>query len=145
MHSIVMSSCSRGLIVTSLVPYGGKLWRMQALAKWQEKHHWWNKLWRFDDKSLIKRILKQFKDASAPNLSIRTHVCACMLLENDVGWLLSFSVESKIRGYHERNWNSKGNKEIHTIRSFSVIESKYPSVLVAVTPYSAALLSTSIC
>ena len=64
-------------------------------------------------KGLIKRILKQ-----SPNLSIRAHVCACMLLENDVGRLLSFSVESKIRGYHERNWSAKGNREIHTIHSF---------------------------
>ena len=84
---------------------------MQTLAKWQGKHHWRNKLWRIDDESLIKRILKQFKDTSAPNLSIRTHVCACMLLENDVGWLLSFSVESKIKGYHERNWSAKGNRK----------------------------------
>ena len=107
------------------------------------------KLWRngkeniigginFDDESLIKRILKQFKDTSAPNLSIRTHVCACMLLENDVGWLLSFSVESKIKGYHERNWSAKGNWEIHTIHSFLL---QYPSAE-AVTPYSAAFLPT---
>ena len=36
--------------------FGGcKLW-----AKWQGKHHWQNKLWRIDDESLIKRVLKQF-------------------------------------------------------------------------------------
>ena len=33
---------------------------MQTLAKWQQKHHWRNKLWRIDDEILIKRILKQF-------------------------------------------------------------------------------------
>ena len=65
----------------------------------------------------------------------------CMLLENDVGWRLSFLVESKTRGYHERNWNAKGNREINMIRSFL---SKYPSAT-AVTPYSAALLPTSNC
>ena len=66
-------------------------------------------------------------------------VHACILVENDVGWLLSFLVESEIRGYHERNWSAKGNQEIHTIHSFL---SKYPSA-VAVMPYSAALLPTS--
>ena len=60
------------------LPYGGKLWRVQTLAKWQEKHHWQNKLWQIDDESLIKYILKQFEDTSSPNLSIRAHVCACM-------------------------------------------------------------------
>ena len=40
------------------LPYGGKLWRVLTLAKWQGKHHWRNKLWRIDDESLIKRILK---------------------------------------------------------------------------------------
>ena len=76
--------------------------------------------------SLIKRILKQFNNTSAPNL-------------NDVGWLLLFSVESKIRGYHKGNWSAKGNREIHTIHNFL---SKYPSTE-AVTPYSATLLPTS--
>ena len=79
------------------LPCGGKLWRVQTLVKWQGKHHWWNKLWRIDHKS----SLKQFEDTSAPNLSIRTYVCECMLLVNYVGWLLSFSVKSMIRGYHE--------------------------------------------
>ena len=100
--------------------YGGKLWRVQILAKWQGKHHWRNKLWQIDDESLIKCILKQFEDTSAPNLSIRAHVCACMLLDNDVGWLLSFLAESKIGGYHERNWSVKGNREIHTIRIIKI-------------------------
>ena len=58
------------------LPYGGKLWRVQTLAKWQGKHHWQNKLWQIDDESLIKRTLKQFNDISVPNLSICTHVCA---------------------------------------------------------------------
>ena len=40
------------------IPYGGKLWRVLTLAKWQGKHHWRNKLWRIDDESLIKCILK---------------------------------------------------------------------------------------
>ena len=75
--------------------YGGKFWRVQTLAKWQEKHQWWNKLWWINDESLIKCILKQFKDTSAPNLNIRTRVWAHILLVNYVGWLLSFSVESK--------------------------------------------------
>ena len=56
----------------SQLSYGGKLWRVQTLAKWQEKHHWQNKL---DDESLIKHILKQSEDTFAPNLSIRAHVC----------------------------------------------------------------------
>ena len=111
---------------------------MKTLAKCQGEHHWQNKLWRIDDKSLIKCILKRFKDTSVPNLSICANVCACMLLENDVGWLLSFPVESRIRGYHERNWSAKGNWEIHMIHSFL---SKYPSAA-AVMPHSAALLST---
>ena len=54
--------------VSKSLPYGGKLWRVQTLAKSQGKHHWRNKLWRIDDKSLIKRILKQFKVTSAPHL-----------------------------------------------------------------------------
>ena len=57
------------------VPYGGKLCRVQTLAKWQGKHHWRNKLWQIDNKSLIKCILKQFKGTSVPNLSIRARVC----------------------------------------------------------------------
>ena len=60
----------------SLIPYGGKLWRVQTLAEWQGKHHWQNKLWRIDDKSLIKRILKQFEYKSTHNWSIRVHVFA---------------------------------------------------------------------
>ena len=75
------------------IPYGGKLWRVQTLANWQGKLHWRNKLWRIYCESLTKRILKQFKDASAPNLSIRARVCAQMAA--------SSSVESMIRGYHE--------------------------------------------
>ena len=59
-----------------------ELWRVQTLVKWQGKHHWQNKLWRIDDESLIKCILKQFEYTSAPNLSIHAHVCACRL--NDV-------------------------------------------------------------
>ena len=74
---------------------------MQTLAKSQGKHHWQNKLWRIDDGSLIKRILKQFKDTSAPNLHIRSCACAYKLLVNYVEWLLLFSVESMIRGYHD--------------------------------------------
>ena len=72
---------------------------MQTLANWQGKLHCWNKLWRIDYKSLIKRILKQFEDTFAPNLSIRTHVCARMAVLS--------SVESMIRGYHEYKliWN----------------------------------------
>ena len=58
------------------IPYGGKLWRVQTLAEWQGKHHWRNKLWRIDDKSLIKRILKQFEYKSTHNWSIRVHVFA---------------------------------------------------------------------
>ena len=65
------------------MPYGGKLWRVQT---------WQNKRWRIDYKSLIKCILKQFEDASAPNLSIRASVCAWMAVLS--------SVESMIRGYH---------------------------------------------
>ena len=66
---------------------------------WQEKLHWRNKLWRIDYESLIKRILKQFKDTSAPNLSIRARVCARMAV--------AFSVEPMIRCYHEYKliWN----------------------------------------
>ena len=71
--------------------YGGKLWRVQTLANWQGKLHWWNKLWRIDHESLIKRILKQFEDTFVPNLSIRARVCARMAV--------SSSVESMIRGY----------------------------------------------
>ena len=58
------------------IPYGGKLWRVQTLAEWQGKHHWRNKLWRIDDKSLIKRILKQFEYKSTHNWSIHVHVFA---------------------------------------------------------------------
>ena len=58
------------------LPYGGKLWRVQTLAEWQGKHHWRNKLWRIDDKSLIKRILKQFEYKSTHNWSIRVHMFA---------------------------------------------------------------------
>ena len=58
------------------IPYGGKLWRVQTLAEWQGKHHWRNKLWRIDDKSLIKRILKQFEYKFTHNWSIRVHVFA---------------------------------------------------------------------
>ena len=46
--------------------------------------------------SLIKRILKQFKDTSAHNLSIRSRVCARMAVSG-----VSSLVESMIRGYHE--------------------------------------------
>ena len=60
------------------IPYGGKLRRAKTLAKWQEKHHWWNKLWRIDDESLNKRILKQFEGISALNLSIRTRFFASL-------------------------------------------------------------------
>ena len=74
---------------------------MQTLAKWQGKHHWQNKLWWIDYESLIKHVLRQFKDTSVPNLSICAHVCECMMLVNYVGCLLSFSVESTIRGYLE--------------------------------------------
>ena len=62
--------------LNTLIPYGGKLWRVQTLAEWQGKHHWRNKLWRIDDKSLIKRILKQFEYKSTHNWSIRVHVFA---------------------------------------------------------------------
>ena len=58
----------------SLIPYGGKLWRVKTLAKWQGQHHWRNKLWWINGESLVKRILKQFEDTSAPNLSIRARV-----------------------------------------------------------------------
>ena len=99
-----------------LIPYGGKLWRVQTLANWQGKLHWRNKLWRIDYESLIKRMLKQFEDTSAPNLSIRARVCARMAV--------SSSVESMIRGYHEykliwnnpvlqeRNWSAKGSRDL---------------------------------
>ena len=74
---------------------------MKTLANWHGKLHWRNKLWRIssDYESLIKRILKQFKDTFAPNLSIRARVCARMAV--------SSSVESMIRGYHEYKliWN----------------------------------------
>ena len=61
-------------------------------------------------------------------------------VENDVRWLLSFSVESMIRGYHEYKliWNDptlgeeleiKRELEIHTICNFL---SKYPSAVVVV-------------
>ena len=68
---------------------------MQTLANWQGKLHWRNKLWRIDHESLIKRILKQFKDTFAPNLSIHARMA-----------VLS-SVESMIRSYHEYKliWN----------------------------------------
>ena len=87
------------LLIHMQVPYGGKLWRVQTLANWQEKLHWRNKLWQIDYESLIKRILKQFEDTSAPNLSIRRRVCTQMAV--------SSSVESMIRGYHEYKliWN----------------------------------------
>ena len=52
------------------IPYGGKLWRVQTLAKGLGKHYWRNKLWQIDDESLIKCILKQFNHTSTPNLSI---------------------------------------------------------------------------
>ena len=86
-------------IIASYILYGGKLWRVQTLANWQGKLHWRNKLWRIDYKSLIKRILKQFKDTFAPNLSIRVRVCARMAA--------SSSAESMIRGYREYKliWN----------------------------------------
>ena len=61
---------------------------MQTLMKWQGKHHWWNKLWRIDDKSLITHILKQFEDTSVPNLSIHTHHPCLRIIVNYVGWLL---------------------------------------------------------
>ena len=95
------------------VLYGGKLWRVQTLAKWQGKYHWQNKLWRIDDESLIKRALKQFNDTSAPNLIICARVCTYVLLVNYVGWLLSFLVASMIRGYHEYKliWNDPTSRE----------------------------------
>ena len=49
---------------------------MQTLVKWQEKHHWQNKLWWIDDESLIKRL---FKYTSAPNLSMHIAICTCCL------------------------------------------------------------------
>ena len=72
---------------------------MQTLVNWQGKLHWRNKLRRIDYESLIKRILKQFEDTFAPNLSVRARVCARMAV--------SSSVESMIRGYHEYKliWN----------------------------------------
>ena len=71
----------------------------KLLANWQGKLHWRNKLWRINHESLIKRILKQFEDTFAPNLSIRAHVFARMAV--------SSSVESMVRGYHEYKliWN----------------------------------------
>ena len=66
---------------------------MRTLVNWQGKLHWWNKLWRIDYESLIKRILKQFEDTSAPKLSISTRVCVRMAVLS--------SVESMIIGYHE--------------------------------------------
>ena len=57
-----------------MLPYGAKLRRVQTLVNWQEKLNWWNKLWRIDYESLIKRILKQFEDTSAPNLKIHLHL-----------------------------------------------------------------------
>ena len=82
-----------------IILYGGKLWRVQTLANWQEKLHWQNKLWQIDYKSLIKCMLKQFEDTFAPNLSIGTCVCGQMAV--------SSSVESMIRGYHKYKliWN----------------------------------------
>ena len=68
--------CNTTSINKHNIPYGGKLWRVQTLAEWQGKHHWRNKLWRIDDKSLIKRILKQFEYKSTHNWSIRVHVFA---------------------------------------------------------------------
>ena len=53
-----MGSQLTGKCNLAQLPYGGKLWRVLTLAKWQGKHHWRNKLWRIDDESLIKRILK---------------------------------------------------------------------------------------
>ena len=72
---------------------------MQTLANWQGKLYWRNKLWRIDYESLIKRILKQFEDTYACNLSIHARVCTQMAV--------SSSVESMIRGYHEYKltWN----------------------------------------
>ena len=46
------------------------------LDEMARKRYWRNKLWLIDDKSLIKHILKQFEDTSAPNLSIPKRVCA---------------------------------------------------------------------
>ena len=77
------------------VPYGGKLWRVQTLVEWQGKHHWRNKLWRIDHKSLIKRILKQFEYKSTHNWSIRVHVFA-MLIERCSNTLLSSSLANLI-------------------------------------------------
>ena len=57
---------------------------MQTLGKWQGKHNEQNKLWRIDDKSLIKCILKQFEYTSVSNLSIHARVCTCRL--SDIGW-----------------------------------------------------------
>ena len=105
--------------------YGGKLWRVQTLAKWQ-KNHWQNKLWRIDDKSLIKHILKQFQDTPAPNLSIHVHVCACMLLENDVGWLLSFSVQSRLEATMRGTGVQKGTgKTTRFVVSYQNIQVKW--------------------
>ena len=64
------------------LPYGGTIWRVQTLAKWQRKHHWQNKLWRIDNENLIKCILKQFEDTSAPYLSIRIHACCLKMMSN---------------------------------------------------------------
>ena len=66
---------------SSGLPYGGKLWRVQILAKWQGKHHWWNKLWQIDDKSLIKRILKQFEDTSCTYFEYTRACAACKLCQ----------------------------------------------------------------
>ena len=68
--------CNLANQLCSYIPYGGKLWRVQTLVEWQGKHHWRNKLWRIDDKSLIKRILKQFEYKSTHNWSIRVHMFA---------------------------------------------------------------------
>ena len=100
--------------------HGGKLWRVQNLAEWQGKHHWWNKLWRTDDESLIKHTLKQFKYTPARNWSIPVHVMSDLVSDG----CCRFAIESMIRGYHEyksiwsekRNWSAKlGNWDIHTI------------------------------
>ena len=59
-----------------ILQYGGELWWVQTLVKWQRKHHWQNKLWQFHDASLIKHI--EFKYTTTP-LSSVVHVC--MLVE----------------------------------------------------------------
>ena len=63
MNKVADWQCLRVLSLGMLVPNsscmeGNFLWRVLTLAKWQGKHHWRNKLWRIDDESLIKCILK---------------------------------------------------------------------------------------